>query len=84
MLADCYQACIYSHVRIEVCVYIDIIDFGHFKIQKAAFGLLIGLAAEVIIVKMVVVKNLVMEAIDVDWNDMHREIALMRQDTKNY
>lgn len=43
--------------------------------------MLIDLAARVITMKTFVIESSVMGAIDVDWDDMHRKMALMRQDT---
>ncbi len=48
--------------------------------QKAAIGVLIGLAAGVIFVKTVVAQGLIMGAVDVNWDNMHREMTSMRQD----
>ena len=49
--------------------------------QKAAVGVLIGLAAGVIAVKTVAAEGPVVGVVDVDRDDMHREMASMRQGT---
>lgn len=69
---------------IKVRIYIDIIDSRCFVIQKVVIGVLIGLAAGVIAVKMVVAESPIMGAVDIDQNNIHIEMALMRQNTKDY
>lgn len=71
-------------MHIEIYIYVDIVSFGYLVRQKARFGVLISLATRLITIKMVAVKNLFLEVRDVDWNDMHKKIALMTQGTKEY
>lgn len=70
-------------MRIETCVYVDIIDFGYLVIQKAVVELLIGLIARVIAVKMVMIETLVIGVVNIDRNNIHGKMALMRQSTKD-
>lgn len=53
-------------------------------IQKAAVGVLIGLSTRIIVVKIVVVESLIVEVIDIDWNNMHKEMALIKHGIKDY
>ncbi len=64
-------------MRIEVYVFVDIVDCGSFVTQKGAIGILIGLAIGVIAVKMVVAESPVVGAFEVDRDDTQREVALI-------
>lgn len=45
--------------------------------------MLIDLVAWVIAMKMVTVKTLFERAVDDDWDDIHKQIALIKSDRKN-
>lgn len=49
--------------------------------QKAAIRVLISLAIEVIAIKTVMIEGFVVETIDVNWDDMHKKMALIKQST---
>lgn len=65
-------------------MYINIIDFGRFVTQKTVIMLLIGLAVGVIAVKMVAIESLIVRIVNIDWDDIHGKMALMRQSIKDY
>lgn len=46
--------------------------------QKTAVAILIGPATGISVVKMVAAESLIMGAVDVDRDDIHREIASIR------
>lgn len=53
-------------------------------IQKSAIGILISLTVGVIIMKIIVAENLIVEVVDINQDNIYREMTLMKQDTKNY
>lgn len=65
-------------MRIEFYIYVDIIYFGHFVIQKTAVGVLIWPAAKVITIKIVAPESLIIEIVDVNQDNMYEEMASMR------
>ena len=69
---------------IEFRVYVDIINFGRLETQKAVVRVLIGLVAGMIAMKIVVAETFIVEAVDINRNDIYREMILIRQGTKNY
>ena len=75
-LVDSYQAYIHSHVRIEVRVYINIVDFECFMIQKVAIEMLISLIAEVITIKIVMTKSFIFQ---IDQIGTYVEMFLTKQ-----
>lgn len=52
--------------------------------QKTIIRVLINLAARVIIIKMITIEIFVLGVVNIDWDDMYKEIALIKQDTKDY
>lgn len=45
---------------------------------------MIDLATGVIAMKIVVIESLIVKAVDIDQNDIHREITLIKQGIKEY
>lgn len=59
-------------------MYVDDIDYRHLVTQKTAIGMLIDLATNVIAVKMIMVESFIVRTVDIDWDDIHKKITLMR------
>lgn len=38
----------------------------------------------VIVMKIIVVKSLIIETVDINWDNIYKKIAFMRQDIKDY
>lgn len=56
-------------------------NFGRLVIQKTVVGVLIGLAVRVIAIKTITTEGLFGGAIDIDQDDICRQMPFMRQDT---
>lgn len=71
-----------SAIKIMVALFFEIDSGGIYTIVASiSHDIMVQIQ---IVMKIVVVESFVVGVIDIEWDDMYREIALMRQDMKDY
>lgn len=63
---------------IEICIYVDIVDFGCFVTKKTTFRKMIDLDAKEVMFAM---KTMVTLIFEFESNSIHTAMALISQDT---